>query len=108
LFRRSLVFLAGGGCVSGEGGVGGAGGGVGRANGGGSAAAGGSNGAGSLHAAVAACPRLHLRRRRRRRLPAVVSVTAGAGMLHETVKTWHPAAWLMLTLAFRPLATQRL
>ncbi len=25
---------------------------------------------------------------------------------NKTVKTWHPAAWLMLTLAFRPLATQ--
>jgi hypothetical protein len=106
-FWRRLVFLAGGGCFSGKGGVGGAGGGVGRANGGGSAAAGGSEGAGSSHAVVAARLRLRIRRRRQRRLPATVSVTAGAGMLHKTVKTWHLAAWLMLTLAFRPLATQR-
>jgi hypothetical protein len=60
------------------------------------------DGADSSHAAVAARPRL----RRWRRLPAALSVMAGAGMLHETVKTWHPAAWLIFMLAFRPLATQ--
>jgi hypothetical protein len=36
-----------------------------------------------------------------------VSVTAGTGMLHETVRTWHPAAWLIITQAFKPLAMQR-
>jgi hypothetical protein len=105
-FRQGLVFLAGGGNVSGEGGVGGAGGGVERAGGvrlaaaTAATAADGSDGAGSSHAAVAACLHLHLLRRQH--LPAAFSVTAGAGMLHETVKTWHPAAWL----AFRPMATQ--
>jgi hypothetical protein len=27
-------------------------------------------------------------------------------MLQDTVKTWHPAAWLIFMLALRPLATQ--
>jgi hypothetical protein len=38
-----------------------------------------------------------------------VSVTAGvgAGILHVTVSTWHPAAWLKFTQAFKPLAMQR-
>jgi hypothetical protein len=105
-FRHHLVFLASGGWISGEEGVGGAGGSVESAVGRGSAAATGGDGStGSSHTAVAA--RLHLWRWHRRRLLAGVSVTAGAGMLHKTVKTWHPAAWLMFTLAFRPLATQR-
>ncbi len=113
-FRRRLGFLAGGGSVSGEGGGGVAGGGVERAGGGKSATGtaataeiiaedGDDDGADSLHAAVAARPRL----RRRRCLPAALSVTAGTGMLHEMVKTWHPAACLIFKLAFRPLATQR-
>ncbi len=37
-----------------------------------------------------------------------VEVLAGAGRLQEIVMTWHPAAWLMTTQAFRPVATQRL
>jgi hypothetical protein len=92
-FRRRLDFLAGGGWISGEGGVSGAGGVVGRAGGGGSATAtaaiatGGDDNASSSHTVVAARPHLRLRRR----LPAAVSVTAGAGMVHETVRTWHPA-----------------
>jgi hypothetical protein len=113
-FRRRLGFLAGGGSVSGEGGV--AGGGVERVGGGKSAAGtaataeimaedGDDDGADSSHTAVAARPRLC--RRRWRRLLAAVSVTAGTGMLHETVKTWDLAACLIFTLAFRPLATQR-
>ncbi len=90
LFRRRLVFLAGGEWISGEGGGGGAEGGVERVGSGGSAAAtGGDGSAGSSHAAVAARPRFRLRQWRR--LPAAVSVMAGAGMLHETVKTWHLA-----------------
>jgi hypothetical protein len=122
-FRWRLGFLAGGGSASGEGGGGVAGGGV--AGGGveiadwgksapGSAATAGivaedgdDDGAGSSHAAVAARPRLRRWRRRRRRLPAVLSVAAGTGMLHVTVKTWHPAACLIFILAIRPLATQR-
>ncbi len=102
-FRRRLSFLAGGGSVSGEGGGGVAGGGVEGVDWGMSATEtaatagvvaedGDDDGAGSSHAAVAARPRLRLRRRRRRRLPAVLSVAAGTGMLHVTVKTWHPAA----------------
>ncbi len=113
-FRRRLGFLAGGCSVSGEGGGGVAGGGVEGAGWGKSATGtaattdmvaedGDDDGAGSSHAAVAA----RLRRQRRRRLPAAWSVTAGTGMLHETVKTWHPAACLIFTLAIRPLATQR-
>jgi hypothetical protein len=91
-------------------GVGGAWGCVERAGGGRSAAviavtaADGYDGAGSSHTVVAARP--CLRQRRRRRLPAAFSVTAGAGMLHATVRAWHPAPWLIFTLAFRPLATQ--
>jgi hypothetical protein len=111
-FRRRLGFLAGGGSVSGEGGGGVAGGGVERAGWGKSAAGTAAtadilaeDGAGSSHAAVAALPRL--RRRRWRRLPAALSVAAGTGMLHVTVKTWHLAACLIFTLAIRPLATQR-
>ncbi len=110
-FRWRLGFLAGGGSVSGEGGV--AGGGVEGAGWGKSATEtaatagivtedGDNDGAGSSHAVVAARLRL-----RRRRLPAVLSVAAGTGMLHVTVKTWHPAACLIFTLAMRPLATQR-
>jgi hypothetical protein len=116
LFRRHLVFLAGSGSVSGEGGVGDAGGGVERAGGGRSAAetaataakvADGSDGTDSSHAAVTARLGLRLRQWRQRRLPAALSVTAGAGMLHETVKTWQLAVWLIFKLAFSPLATQR-
>ncbi len=73
-------------------------------SGGSAAATGGDGSAGSSRAAVAARP--HFRLGHWRRLPAAISVMEGAGMLHETVKTWHPAAWLMFTLAFRPLATQ--
>jgi hypothetical protein len=115
-FRRRLGFLAGGGSVSGEGGGGVAGGGVERAGWGKSATGtaatadivaedGDDDGAGSSHAAVAARPRLC--RRRRWCLPAALSVAAGTGMLHVTVKTWHPAACLIFTLAIRPLAAQR-
>jgi hypothetical protein len=93
-FRRRLGFLAGGGSVSGEGGGDVAGGGVEIAGGGKSAAGtaataaiiaedGDDDGADSSHAAVAACSRL--RQRRRWRLSAALSVTAGAGMLHQTV-----------------------
>jgi hypothetical protein len=87
-------------------------GGVERASSGGSppaAATGREDGcAGSSRAAVAARPRLRLRRRRwRRSLPAAVSVMAGTGMLHETVRPWHPVAWLIITRAFKPLAMQR-
>ncbi len=116
-FRRRLGFLAGGGSASGEGGGGVAGGVVeiadwGRSAPGSAATAGivaedgNDDGAGSSHAAVAARPRLRRERRRRRRLPAVLSVAAGTGMLHVTVKTWHPAACLIFTLAIRPLAMQ--
>ncbi len=115
LFRRHLDFLAGGVSISGKGGGGDAGGGIERAGGSKSAAetaataakvVEGSNGADFSHVAVAARPRLRLWRWRRQRLPAALSATAGAGVLHETVKTWHPTAWLIFTLAFRPLATQ--
>jgi hypothetical protein len=98
-FRRRLVLLAGGVRFSGDEGVGDVWGGVEGAGSGGSppAAVTGREEfcAGSSRAAVVARPRLRLRRRRRRRrLPAAVSVTAGTGMLHETVRTWHPAAWI--------------
>jgi hypothetical protein len=92
--RQRLDFLAGGGSVLGEGGGDVADGGVEIAGGGKSAAGtaataailaedGDDDGADSSHAAVAARPRL--RRRQRWRLPAALSVTVGAGMLHETV-----------------------
>jgi hypothetical protein len=32
---------------------------------------------------------------------------AGAGILHVTVSTWHPAAWLKFTRGFKLLAMQR-
>ncbi len=82
--RRHLGFLAGGGSVSGVEISG-----VGKSAAGTAATTailaedGDDDGADSSHAAVAARPRL--RRRRRRRLPAALSVTAGAGMLHDTV-----------------------
>ncbi len=109
-FRRRLVFLAGGVRNSCDGGgVGDVWGSVERASSGGSppeAATGREEGsAGSSRAAAVARPRLRLQRRRRR-LPAAVSVTAGTGMLQETVRTWHPAAWLIITRAFKPLAMQ--
>jgi hypothetical protein len=66
--------------------------------------------AGASGAAVAALPRPQQRRWRRRRLRrrrwhlhAAAEVTAGAGMLHVTVRTWFPAVWLNTTRAFRPL-----
>jgi hypothetical protein len=107
LFRLRLVLLAGGVRISGDEGVGNVWGGVERANSGGSpptAATGREEGcAGSSRAALAVCPRLRLQRQR---LPAALSVTAGTGMLHETVRTWHPAVWLIITRAFKPLAMQ--
>jgi hypothetical protein len=65
------------------------------------AATGGDNCAGSSPAGVAARLHLHQRRQHGR---AKVSVVAGAGIMHETVKIWHLAAWLMTTWAFKALA----
>jgi hypothetical protein len=58
--------------------------------------------AGASGATVAALPLPQ--RRRWQRLPDAAEVTAGAGMLHVTVRTWFLAAWLNTTCAFRPLA----
>jgi hypothetical protein len=105
LFCLRLVLFAGGEWTSGEERIGWAGGG---GEGAGSveippaAVTGGDDCAGSSPAAVAACPRL-----RRRCLLAAVFITVEAGRLHETVKNWFPAAWLIVMRASKPLAMQR-
>jgi hypothetical protein len=105
-FCHCLVFFASGGWISGKGMGGGAGGGgegVGSVESLPAAKTGGDNCTSSLPAAVAT--RLHLRRWRH--LPTTVLVTAGTGVLQETVKTWHPTGWLITTRAFKPLAMHR-
>ncbi len=104
---RFLVFLAGGGWISGEDG----GGGVAGEDAfplAGTTMTGEDVCSGASRAVVAVPPRCRRQRPRRWwRLPAAAAVSAGTGRLQDTVMAWHPAAWLMTRQAFRRLAKQR-